>query len=79
MSLYAAKICPVCSEPIVKIKDVSVEYPHFSCPIMIKLPNGKEFNHYYFDPNIYNIRIYWLPYKIIIENKETKIYHLRKK
>lgn len=77
--LYAAKVCPVCSGPITKIKDPCAAGPHFSCPEITKLPNGKEFNHYYFDVDIYHIKIYWLPYKIIIESRETQIYHLRRK
>lgn len=77
--LYAAKVCPVCSATIEKVKDDSGYGPTFVCPNKVKLPNGKEFNHYVFETELYCIKIYCLPYKLMIERKETKIYHLRKK
>ena len=69
------KKCLVCGE---KIKKDRRSY-ELECRNTVALPNGKAYSHFIFFPEDYEFRIYYLPFKIIGNYKETLIYYQKKK
>ncbi len=76
------KCCPVSKGPILQFRRV-IKEPTYSdcycCPQQITLQNGRSYYHYTYDPEISTVKIYYLPFKVMIYPYATDVFHLNRK